>query len=188
MSPTIVNEQFLRELQINRYFDLETEFDVELHGKLIFWGVKALGRNHELITDQESLDNQMYLYQFVLGLLNKITPNQLMNIFPIKKVYDGEKYEFKDYFSTIEHCRNRGLDKPIGNAFDFLWDYMNTDTGLFVVRYLSVLSDFQKIKTGQGILETYAAENGIKTYKEQQINGKSVFVENLAFNSKGELL
>src|SRR5699024_8906109 len=116
------------------------------------------------------LHDTMHLYQFVINMLNKITPRHLMNVFPITKVYDGNKYEFKDYFYTMEKCNKHGLNKPIGNAFEFLWDYMNFDTGLFLVKYLSTLSDVRKIETGQSILETYAAESGIKTYKQKQIN------------------
>lgn len=188
MNPIITNEQFLKELEMNQYFDFDEEFDFEIHNRLIFWGVKSLGRNHEFDGDLDFLQDTMYLYQFIMDLLERITPNQLMNMFPIEKVYDGEKYELKDYFSTIEHCKAHGLNKPIGNAFEFLWDYMNTDTGLFLVRYMSFLSDINKLKTGQGILETYAAEMGIKTYKKREVNGRTVMIEKLSFNSKGELL
>lgn len=187
MNSIITNEQFLKELQANKNLDFDKEFDFEIHNKVIFWGVKALGRRSDSIQSEEFLYNTMHLYQFTINMLNKITPRQLMNIFPITKIYDGNKYESKDYFYSMDKCNKHGLDVPIGNAFEFLWDYMNVDTGLFLVKYLSTLSDVRRLETGQGILETYAAENGIKTYRRKQINGKSILVENLTFNSKGEL-
>lgn len=188
MNPIISNRQFLKELKNNQYFDFKSEFDLEIHSRLIYWGVKSLSDRGDNDQGKDSLHDSLNLYQFVMDMLSKITPRELMNIHPVTKVYDGEKYGVKDYFYTMKKCKEHGMDKPIGNAFEFLWDYMNTDTGLFLVRYLSILSDIRKIETGQGVLETYAAEVGLKTYKEKQINGEIVFVENLTFNSKGELL
>lgn len=188
MNTSISNEQFLKELQLNKYFDLDKDFDFDIHKRVIYWGVKSLGEIDEISKEKETLYNNMYLHQFVIDLLNKITPRQLMNIFPISKEYDGHKYELKDYFYTMGKCKEHGLDKPIGNAFEFLWDYMNVYTGIFLVRYLSTLSDVRKLETGQGVMETYAAESGIKTYTKKQIDGKNVFVENLTINSKGEVI
>ena len=111
-----------------------------------------------------------------------------MNIFPITKDYDGHKYAMKDYFYAMDKCKEHGLDKPIGNSFEFLWDYHNVCIGGFVVNYMSTLSDATRELTGQSLMQTYLAEVGVKSYSEIDVNGKTVLVENLTFNSKGELI
>lgn len=184
MNSLIALEQFTRLLENN----LENEFNFEKHKKIIFWGVKALGHGSKDFLKHDAEEEKLLLYQFVSGLIEKITPRQLMTIFPITKEYDGQKYETKDYFYTIKMCEKHGFDKKIGNSFEFLWDYYNRDIGGFVVNYLSTLSEAYKNKTGKGLAEAYFAEAGITTYSEKVIDGKKVLVENLQFNSKGELI
>lgn len=188
MTLSITRRLFLREFEVNKYFDFNTEFDFEIHKKLVFWGVRSLAKKQRNIKTKEHLYREISLYQLIIDLVGKLTPNQLINLFPINKTYDGDKYEMKDYFYTIDMCKEHGLDNPIEEAFEFLWDYMNNTTGFFLINYMSLLSDLMKMETGQGSLETYAAEMGLKTYKRKVINGKEVFVENLTFNSKGELI
>src|SRR5699024_595090 len=186
MNSYIALEQFARELRNNEY--IEDEFDFEKHKRVIFWGVKTLGFDSDTLYESSNANEKLTLYQFLSELIDRITPRQLMTVFPIEKEYDGRKYEMKDYFYSIEKCKEHGLDVPIGNSFDFLWDYHNRDTGGFIVKYMSTLSDVTKYATGQGLMETYLAEIGVTTYTEKIIDGKSVLVENLTFNSKGKLV
>ena len=184
MNSLIALDQFTKLLEKH----LEDEFEFDKHKKIIFWGVKSLGHGNQEFLKKENAGERLSLYRFVSDLIDRITPRQLINIFPITKEYDGHKYEMKDYFYAMDKCKEHGLDKPIGNSFEFLWDYWNRDVGSFVVNYLSTLSDVTKRTTGQGLMETYLAEAEIPTYTEKVINGKRVLVENLTFNSKGKLI
>src|SRR5699024_1205083 len=184
MNSLIALDQFTKLLEKH----LEDEFEFDKHKKIIFWRVKTLGHGNQEYSNKENAEERLSLYRFVSDLIDRITPRQLINIFPITKDYDGHKYEMKDYFYAMDKCKEYGLDKPIGDSFDFLWDYCNRDIGSFVVNYLSTLSDVTKRTTGQGLMETYLAEAGIPTYTEKIIDGKRVLVENLTFNSKGELI
>ena len=188
MNPSIALDQFSKQLSRNKYNDVDKEFDFEAHKQTILWAVRSLGYGSKELYKSTATEDKLALYQFVSGLIDKITPNQLMEIFPITKEYDGHKYEVKDYFYAMDKCKEHGLDKPIGNSFEFLWDYYNKEIGGFVVYFLSTLSDVTKDKIGQGLMETYLAEIGSTTYAERVINGKRVLVENLVFNSKGKLV
>ena len=184
MNSLIALDQFTKLLEKH----LEDEFEFDKHKKIIFWGVKSLGHGNQKFLKKENAEERLSLYRFVSDLIDRITPRQLINIFPIAKDYDGNKYEMKDYFYTMDKCKKHGLDNPIENSFEFLWDYHNEYTGGFVVKYLSTLSDMNRAMTGQGLMETYLAEAEIPTYTEKVINGKRVLVENLTFNSKGKLI
>jgi len=181
-------DQFSKQLNRNKHIDIDKGFDFEAHKQTILWGVRSLGYGSKELYESTSIEDKLALYQFVSDLIDRITPRQLMSIFPITKEYDGHKYEMKDYFYAMNKCKEHGLDNPISNSFEFLWDYYNRETGGFVVNYLSTLSDVTKEKAGQGLMETYLAEIGSTTYTEKVINGKRVLVENLVFNSKGKLV
>jgi len=51
-----------------------------------------------------------------------------------------------------------------------------------------VLSEASRKNGEMGILEKFAAENGIKTYVEKEINGEQYMVENLTFNSENKII
>lgn len=164
---------------------LSTEgFSSHDFSKLVFWGIKSLKTRIEM----GSLEDEFYLYETIIILIEKMTPRQFINVFPIDKDYDGIKYDCKDYFYTIKKCNDHGLDNPITDAFDFLWDYWNRETSRFVINYMAVMSDIRKKETGKSILEEFATERGIKTYTRKQINGETYFVENIATNRKGEII
>jgi len=154
------------------------------YGSLILWGVKSLKERFKL----DSFEDELYLYETVIQLIQQVTPRQFMNIFPIDKDYDGNKYDCKDYFYTIKKSKQYGLDNRITDAFEFLWDYWNRETSQFVISYMSVMSDISKKETGRSLLEEFATEQGIKTYAKKEINGETFFIENIATNSKGEII
>lgn len=116
--------------------------------KLIYYGVKYLGSGY--VFNPLKLEHTFNSFDLVLMVLDTITPRKLMQIFPIDKKYDGHKWESKDYYSTIEAMKEFGMDRQIGTAqgqaFDFLWDYMNHNVMMFVVRFMSVLSDMSQLK------------------------------------------
>lgn len=183
----IYRRQYLNEL-MNNFIFAESDFDFETHKKLIYWGVKTLSRERakpQTIEEAYSCFNARSVLMEWLGLL---TPRQLMTLFPIDKDYDGAKYETKDYFYTMDVCVKHGLDTKIGDAFDFLWDYQNWDISIFVVEFMSDISNVRKFEGHPGLMEEFAARNGMKTYLIREINGNTVLVENLVITKEGEVL
>lgn len=143
-----------------RYAATEARADAK---KAVNHGVRAAilhARNKR--ADPEAL---FQLFELVRGCIAILTPNELMQVFPIDKTYDGARWEEKDYFYTMDVLRQHGLDTPIGGSVDdLLWDYMNITTRIFTVEYTSVASRIYRSMTGEGILERFCQANGIDYY------------------------
>lgn len=104
-------------------------------------------------------------YQRAIDELRDATPAILLTVFPPEKDYDGERFECKDYFSTMEAVNDFGLDTRFGDkAMAFLWDYMNPTTRHFVVGFMSAISDACRELGEPTPLESFFEENGLHTY------------------------
>lgn len=97
-------------------------------------------------------DAGLTLADKVFDAVKEMTPREFMQIFPIEKRYDGEKWGEKDYFSVMEDVKRHGLDKKITEPERFLMDYMNDDVGDFIVRFMGLASDAYKRATGRSML------------------------------------
>ena len=56
---------------------------------------------------QEETQSWFFIVEFINQMVAKITPRQFMEIFPIAKDYDGEKYGCKDYFYTKDYMARK---------------------------------------------------------------------------------
>lgn len=142
--------------------------DRKILKKLAYYGVKAV---NEISETREGFEYERIIKLFELTELVKtiialLTPNELITVFPIDKTYDGDKYQIKDYFSTMKELNKNGMDTIITSQIDYiLWEYMNRDIERFEVNTMCILSDINRMETGKGIMEIWAEENGIDTYK-----------------------
>lgn len=139
--------------------------------KLVFYGIHCISRFKDPITSDEWFD-LANTNQIILHTIETLAPRDFLRIFPLEKRYDGEKYEVKDYFSSMQAINEYGIDRRIENAIDFLFDYMNLLVHLYCVRSLSI-TEFLIIDSGgispaseffhnEGIFEmpTYKGDNG----------------------------
>jgi hypothetical protein len=135
---------------------------------------KDSGEHDNLLQHIDTLIHTMKAY------ISMLTPRELTQIFPIKKTYDGEKYQIKDYFSTMKALEEYGLDRLIGDSIDdVLWDYDNFYIMEFYVAFLCATSRRYKEVTGKGIMEEWAEENGIDPlYKGHDKRSKKDFLYN----------
>lgn len=102
----------------------------------------------------------------VKDYISLMTPMELMQVFPIDKEYDGERWQSKDYFYTLQVLRNHGLHTPIGEQVtELLWDYMSHHMRFFMVVLMGAASDLKREQTGTGIMEDWCREQGIPTYR-----------------------
>jgi len=111
------------------------------------------------------------------SFIGLITPRELMEIFPVDKTYDGEKYQEKDYFYTMEMIKEHGIDTPIGrdNVFAFVMDYQNIKVTEYAVKLMGIVSDLHEKETGKEMFEDFF---GIKPH--------IVTSDGSIFNPKGE--
>ena len=110
----------------------------------------------------------------VCRLISRQTPRQFVRLFPISKEYDGQRYQSKDYFTTMQSIAQHGWDTPIGDAVDFLWDYVNPHTSAFVVSFLCALDRECRQHNRPGLLESFAKQQGVElpSYRPVTLNGK----------------
>ena len=152
----------------------------------IFSGVKYFGL---LNLDDVDKSSTFGLMSFVKSLIATLTPRELAQLFPVRKVYDGKKWQVKDYFSTMEVLNQHGLDTPINEAVEeILWEYTNRDLSLFQVNMMSVIGKLYRAETGRDMLVEFFEEQGcpLTTYSEviNPANGKR-FMRN---NTTGEFM
>ncbi|MFJ7920514.1 hypothetical protein ACIQ6U_12215 [Lysinibacillus fusiformis] len=161
-----------------RYKTVE-QYDKDTLKKLILLGVKTVVAIESRKKDKDSLTLLFSIISFVNSLMELLTPREFETIFPIDKVYDGERWEMKDYFYTRKYIEEFGIDKIIGKDIDeFLWEYSNWTIGFYLVEQTGVASDLRKLETGKGIMEEFLEEQGGPTYSMYEgVDGKQ-YIEN----------
>lgn len=109
----------------------------------------------------------------IFMVLGCLTLRNFVETFPIEKYYDGDKWEEKDYFSTIEVLSKMNWDKPIGRdeLSELLWDYYNADLRHAYMEYTSAMSAIYKAQTGKGIMEKFFEDRGVPTYTMDKATG-----------------
>ncbi|GLC79221.1 hypothetical protein [Lacrimispora brassicae] len=120
--------------------------------RYVFLGVKAFGkeclknRDHSKIKSMERIN---WLYErshSIMTAIGLLTPRELIQMFPVKKDYGGEKGGYKDYFWVMEKLGKLPPDKPIGSAqdaADILWNYVNQDTECFFFTWMDSIDDLK---------------------------------------------
>lgn len=160
-------------------------FDVMPRYKLkraVFYGVNAVITVHSnQHTTEEGWENLFRLAEGVMGLIGLLYPDELEQIFPIDKTYDGDRYEMKDYFYTRKMMDSLPAGQPIGSEADpmrLLWDYDNFMIRLFVVEVFECVDGIRRFQGQKSIAEEWCEENGISTYTHYtDQSGKQFFVE-----------
>lgn len=142
------------------------EDEKEFSKKFIFLMTKVSTFESKKEMSYEDLQDKLSGMLMLTDMMAELTPVEFMQLFPIPKEYDGEKYGMKDYFSTMEYVRKHPANRTIGkeNILDFLMEYYNVDIMEFEVRMLSVISDIRKLDGEMGVMEEFLSENGIPSY------------------------
>ena len=119
--------------------------------RYIFLAVKAYGKeNHAEFNHTKAykscleIENRYQELKQVMATIGRLTPMELLRLYPVTKEYDGEKWGTKDYFYTMDKLKKRLADKPIGDAQDvacLLWDYQNRDLAWLLLQWQNVLGD-----------------------------------------------
>lgn len=124
-------------------------------------------------TPFEVKENGFNLIDALFGIIGWIKLGNLIKIFPVDKIYDGDKWGCKDYFYTMDVLKEKGLDNAVGRdgVFDLMWDYMNKDLREVTVFFMSCMSAMYKKQTGVGIAEKFCEDNGIGSYTMNRENG-----------------
>jgi hypothetical protein len=126
--------------------------------------------------DPELLIIYMDLVKTIIG---DMTPSELMNIFPVEKFYKGEKYECKDYFTTMELMNEIGNEIIADRIDDVLYDYHNLDIRCFNAKRFSCIDAIRRSQGKKSMMEEFLNDHGIDThYLRTDSNGKEYMISN----------
>lgn len=115
--------------------------------------------------ESEFIINEFRIISAIDGMIGLLTPREFMNMFPIEKSFDGEKYQWKDYFYTMDYVKKFGIDKVIGDkAAEFLMEYQNLDVGRYMVYWMGVVNRMSVVQDGKDILLEFMEEQGVKPH------------------------
>lgn len=82
----------------------------------------------------------------VMDAIGRLTPQKLLQLYPVTKEYDGERWDCKDYFYTMDKLKQWPPDKPIGTAQEvarLLWDYQNKDLEIMLLQWMNAVNDLK---------------------------------------------
>jgi len=133
--------------------------------------MKTTLNESEIISELTFIDN-------TIKIMSLFTPTELLQMFPVIKTYDGEKWGEKDYFFTMDLIKQYDPNVPIGsmgikNMLDLLWNYMNDDLSQFLIAKFSITNYILKLNGEMGIIEQFMDENGLPSYI-LSVDGKSL--------------
>lgn len=138
-------------------------YNYEFMSKIITTNFMTSFEENENKKDIKSLIFNYTLGQFVFKLLEGLTPRQVLTIFPIEKSFNGYKYGFKDYYSSMGAVNELGIDKPLTyeKAKEFLMECM---IGRFMfnvgVGMMSIVSDYNNWDINDVMGFIYGINNG----------------------------
>lgn len=139
MEGNLVFNQFMA--STNRYMESPTE---EVRRNLTYWTIRYIP-----YIDKEDIQAREVLIQMAEYELKHFTFRDLVNMFPIDKCYDGDKWGWKDYYFTIKYIEEHGgMDAYIENPFEMVFDYQNDHIREFGVAWLGFMNDNMRDKTG----------------------------------------
>lgn len=151
----------------------------------IFYGTRMISKDKKKANDSyNNINLKLEQVIEIIDMMATLTPTEFMNIFPITKTYDGDKYECKDYLNVKKVIYSYDLNEPIGeNIEEFLMSYLNIYINSFVVTYLCYINALNKYEIKMGIIDSILNLDGIDSYSKVSINKKE-FMRN---NKTGEL-
>lgn len=158
----------------------EDQDNKQLLMRAIFYGVKYVNTmDKSKVIQQKTVESKLWFIHAIKRMMELLTPAELIRIFPIDKTYDGERYQWKDYFYTMQTINSMGLNEVIGEKLlDLLWDYQNTNISLFLVAILGSTSDMMQLNGQKGIMEQWCEDNGIDTYTQYKDSEGREFIQN----------
>jgi hypothetical protein len=125
------------------------------------------------------------IYDSIIALLaQEFSPEWIAREFPAEKEYDGEKYECKDYFFSMDAlAKAEPFDGDEEKVQDFLWDWDNHILRCFAVAGMTLVDEIRATEGKMSMMEEWAKDNGVTTYHTEKIDGKRVI-----FDDKGRSL
>lgn len=110
---------------------------------------------------EKELRELWQMYSAMLTLAACLSPAKLAQIFPPEKRYDGEKYDSKDYFTSVAAVEQAGGWKRFKSEDDvlaFLMDLTNRDVTRCCIAGLRILSEMRERQGGKSLADEWLEE------------------------------
>lgn len=88
----------------------------------------------EIGIDDDAIDYNFTLTSIITQIMVGLTPQQIYQVFPIKKEYDGEKYGIKDYYDCMKEVNKLGLNTPLKTHKQVINFIMECTTNKFCIQ------------------------------------------------------
>ena len=143
----------------------ESPDDKDITKQTIFYGVRYINSLNLNTTDHDP-EVVFRLASFLQRVIGRLTPRELLTVFPIAKTYNGERFECKDYHYTMNYIQTLGMDTVIGEKADeLLWEWLNKHTQIFVVQMLSAMDKIRRQQGKQSMIQEFFGDK-ITTYRK----------------------
>lgn len=145
--------------------------------KMVYYGIMYFYKfDKKSIETVQQLDDCLTYIALINKKMKELTFNEVINIFPIRKDFDGERFECKDYYSTIEYLNKFDLNEPIGEEVnDFFWNYYNSILMAYSAKELILFDMYRMLEGKESFMTEWARMVGVDTYK---INEKQGYIYN----------
>lgn len=130
--------------------------------KLIYNGIQMVNSWKE--SNYSNVDSRWNIASVILDSVSKITPTEMVSIFPISKRYDGERYGIKDYFYTIQMITEHGWDNQIINPFEFFWNYENRSIFKFMMQLTDLMDVIRSREGKRSMAAEFMDSLGVDSY------------------------
>lgn len=167
----------LRAAQKNKDIKLIADYPQSDIMKIAFSGIKYICSWRDVRRESDrhgveytqTLEESQATFQLIDAIFTVcgcLTLRNFVTTFPIDKMYDGAKWECKDYFYTMDVLSKMDWDKPIGRdeLSELLWDYENADLRHAYVEFTTAMSAIYRAQTGKGIAEEWCDNMGVPIY------------------------
>lgn len=175
--PIKYQKAFLRMVAKTQNMSVEDICDSGYKTQYVFLGVKAINELESIkgrTLVREDIENEFIVLEWVIDLIARMTPEQLMQMFPPERYYDGSKCSCKDYFTTMEAIQKMPLREEIGShraAIELLWEYHNWDIVDFMVAWMECLSRMRIIDGYMDPFEEFLYEHKVPTFTFHEKEG-----------------
>lgn len=160
--------------------------------RVIYYGVKYINicdRNEHRAKKREIIpeecQNRFGTIDTIRLFMSVLTPTELLNMYPLPKKYDGEKWQEKDYFSAMEVIRPLDMQKPMGEKVleNVLWASMNDDLFDFQMARFDIVNDLRRVRGQKGMMEIFMEDLGVSSYTINETEG--YMIDNLTGECMG---
>lgn len=156
-------------------------FSLHDHGRSVGEYLLA-GTSHEDDAYQAT-EIAFSVHGLVLAMLAELSPAKIVELFPQQKLFDGEKYGCKDWYSSVAAVEKYGGNCPFGGdtekAQHFLLEINDRLLINYVVSGIMLVDDLRRFQGEKSVLEEFFEQEGKKLPVYHMVDGNKgkIFVD-----------